>query len=93
MKISPNWQDAKAIRAWADEGLNAEQISRKVNVEADAVQRHLDTYGADKVVELTPQQRGAITRKENEAKAEALAAAKAVADNAMPGISLDDTGT
>jgi hypothetical protein len=86
MKISPNWQDAKAIRAWADEGLNADQISRKVNVLPDAVQRHLDTYGKGKVVELTPQQRGAVTRKKNDA----LAAAKAAADADMPGISIDD---
>jgi hypothetical protein len=71
MKISPNYQDSNRIKELYAEGCSFDVISRKVNVKADAVERHIVSSGLAKAVEpeLTPQQRGAITRKENAAKA------------------------
>ena len=69
MRISPNFQDANKIKKMYAAGIPVGEISRKINVEAGAVQRHIDTCGQFDKKEMSPQQRGAITRKENAAKA------------------------
>jgi hypothetical protein len=71
MKISPNFQDSNQIKTMYAAGKSVDEISRRVKVEAGAVQRHIDTCGQfdKKEPEMSPQMRGAITRKENAAKA------------------------
>jgi hypothetical protein len=78
MKVSPNRQDINQIRRMHGEGLTVADISRRIGVQATGVQMHLESSGLlSAVEELTPQQRGAITRKKNaEASAE------------MPGIAI-----
>ncbi len=51
MKIGPNFEDKNRIREWAAEGLDAEAISVRVQVKADAVQIYLDSLNDTPVVE------------------------------------------
>ena len=69
MKISPNFQDSNRIKEMYAAGQSVDDISRRINVEAGAVQRHIDTCGAfdKKEPEMSPQMRGSITRKAREA--------------------------
>jgi hypothetical protein len=69
MKISPNFQDSNQIKTMYAAGKSVDEISRRVKVEAGAVQRHIDTCGQfdKKEPEMSPQMRGSITRKKNEA--------------------------
>jgi hypothetical protein len=83
MKISPNFQDSNQIKAMYAAGKSVDEISRRVRVEVGAVQRHIDTCGQfeKKEPEMSPQMRGSITRKKNEA---AKAAAEAEAAYVEP---------
>jgi hypothetical protein len=77
MKISPNFEDRNRIREYVALGKDAAYISQCVQVKVDAVQRTIDWLKAQDEPkqakaeeapaeeELSPQQRGAITRKAN----------------------------
>ena len=72
MKISTNFEDKNRIREWAAEGLDADAISKRVMVKPEAVQAYLDWLESAKATaELSPQQRGAITRRVNQEAAQA----------------------
>ena len=83
MKISPNYEDRNRIKEMVAKGMAAEEISQRLRIKLDGIQRHLGTADIDCPAEpeLSPQQRGALTRKQNAAaRAEAAAAESAAAE-------------
>jgi hypothetical protein len=66
MKISPNRQDTNQIKRMHGEGLTCADIARRLRIKESGVQTHMESTGLLSVVEeLTPQQRGANTRRKN----------------------------
>jgi transposase len=66
MKQGANFHDKNQIKAGYEQGMSAEAISKRLNIVLSCVASYEKIYRPKQ--ELSPQQRGAITRKKREAE-------------------------